>query len=120
MGFDRLALLFRMRAILPLSDSGGKGDTGGMNPYIAYHLAREREEEFRRRAEFHRLRYEVCPSRPRRRRIASALARRIDPLLRSRTRMVESTLRPNEVEKASRAVRPASAEPPRANCASAT
>ena len=101
MGLDPLALFFRIRASLPLLDDGGKGDTDSMNPYLTYYLAREREEELRRRAEVYRLLAEVCASRPRGRRVLSALARRsarlLQSVLPSRSRPVpapEASVRP--------------------------
>lgn len=54
-----------------------------LNPYIASRMAREREEDIRRRAEVYRLLAEVCPSQPRWRRALPALSRRSTRLLRS-------------------------------------
>jgi hypothetical protein len=50
---------------MPLFSTGCTDETQGMHPYLVSRLALEREEEFRRRAETHRLLAEVCRTEPR-------------------------------------------------------
>jgi hypothetical protein len=76
MGSILLAALFRISAILPLSGFNGKGDTGGMHPYLASDLAHERVAEFRRQADRYRPLTQVRPTRPGRLTSVAAFLRR--------------------------------------------
>jgi hypothetical protein len=87
MGSGRLALLLRITAILPLFEGDRKGDTGGMHQHFASDLARDREEEFRRRAETYRLLAEVRRSDPSSRKFLSAWLRWAASVPRSARRM---------------------------------